>query len=301
MRAVRTILALIFLSLLTSAAEVPGTSISLDPPPGMTPAARFAGFENALDGVFIMVSEMPSPYEASVSGLRDPARLEQQRMRLEKSEKVKLVSGYGELFVFKQLLAGVEYRKLLLAFGNEKRTYLLSAGCSTGVAGKWESPLRASLLTVTLGASRGSAVGFRLQPKGTLKQVSVMTGAITFTAHGQFPVKDPRTALFIATRSFAAVPAMPNAQLAETTARALRGVSNLRISQSKPVEIDGLDGHELVGVANESSPSGSKLVYEVVLRDPAGGYYALVGLVANEQAGTYLPVFREMSATFSRK
>ena len=47
--------------LLAQPVTVPGTSVSLEPPEGMVPATRFAGFESKSEEASILLVEMPAP------------------------------------------------------------------------------------------------------------------------------------------------------------------------------------------------------------------------------------------------
>ena len=288
--------------LLCAPVPVPGTAVSLEQPPGMEAAARFAGFESKTEAASLMVVELAAPVSGIISGFSDAKRLAAQRMTLDGTEKVKLAGGEASLFAFTQQQSGTEYKKLILAFGDEKKTVLVTGSYELKLAANWDKPIRASLLSVTLGAPQPSAAGFRVTPQGTYKLARAMSGSLALTPNGEFPLRDRRGPVYLGSRSLTPVPVEePLAAFLETRAKALPGVKEFRVVESKPVMIDGLPGHELTGVANESAPETAQFVYEAVLREADGGYYLLVGLAPNDAGAENLPLFRAMSATFNRK
>jgi hypothetical protein len=268
----------------------------------MEAAARFAGFESKTEAASLMVVELAAPIAGIVAGFADPKRLAAQRMTLDGTEKVKLASGEASLFAFTQQQSGTEYKKIILAFGDEKKTVLVTGSYEAKLAAKWDKPIRASLQSVTLGAPQVSAAGFRVTQKGTYKVARAMAGSLALTPNGDFPLRDRRGPVFLGSRSTTPVPVEePLPAFLESRATALPGVKDVRVIESKPVMIDGLAGHELVGVANEATPETAMLVYEVVLREGDTGYYLLMGLAPNDAGAANLPLFLDMSATFSRK
>ena len=49
----------------------PVTSVGLVPPPGMVPAAGFAGFQDPVGGAFIAVTSPPAKACSAISGMPD--------------------------------------------------------------------------------------------------------------------------------------------------------------------------------------------------------------------------------------
>lgn len=290
------------LPLICAPVPVPGTAVSLEPPPGMEPAARFAGFESKTEPASLMVVELAAPVTGITAGFGDPKRLAAQKMTLDATEKVKLAGGEASLFAFTQQVSGTEYKKLILAFGDEKKTFLITGSYEVKLAANWDKPLRASLMSVTIGAPQASSVGFKVTPKGTYKVARAMSGSLALTPNGDFPLKDRRGPVFLGSRSITPVPVEePLPEFLQNRALALPGVQDFKTIESKALMLDGLAGQELVGVANEGTPATAVFIYCVVLREASGGYYMLMGLAPNDVAPANAPLFREMTQTFSRK
>src|SRR5215218_3813040 len=75
-----------FVSLDAQAVRVAGTSVTLAPPPGFTPSARFPGFERADLQASIMVTEVPGPMTGLTRGMT-AAGLATRGMTLISSER----------------------------------------------------------------------------------------------------------------------------------------------------------------------------------------------------------------------
>jgi hypothetical protein len=283
-----------FFVLSLGAIPIPGTSVSMDPPSGLTTAARFTGFTNADASVSIMVTELPVPVASAAGGLQNSERLAAQRMTVVKKEPVKLASGPADLYLVDQRYAGAEFRKVILVAGNESRTVMVTATCMAEHAATWEPAFRASLLTVKLGAPNPKVTSFVITPMGGLKETPAVSGSLAFSKGGVFPLADQGDPLYLANRSIAPVPVGAVGEFTEKRIRQLPGVENFRVATSKAVEIDGLTGHAVTGTTAEH------FIHAVILRDPAGGYYFLLGRVAAAQGAAHQELFQAMSASFRR-
>lgn len=297
----RTLLLLATLPVFCAVVPVPGTAVSLEPPAGMEPAARFAGFESKTEAVTILVNELAAPVAGITAGFADPARLAGQKMTLDSRDKVKLPAGEGELFTFTQQRAGAPVKKLILAIGDEKRTILVSANCEVAIAPAWEPKLKASLLTATLAAPQANIAGFKVAAKGPFKEARAMAGSLALTPGGAFPIQDRRGPIFLVSRSLTPIPVESVEEFAKMRATDLPGVKEFRVTESKNVMVDGLAGLELSGVANETNAETAHLVYELILREASGGYYIAVGLAPMAVSKENLALFQAMGASFSRK
>jgi len=290
------------LPLLCAPVPVPGTAVVLDPPPGMAPAARFAGFESKAEPASLMVVELAQPVANITAGFADPKRLAAQKMTLDATEKVKIAPGDALLFNFTQQVSSTEYKKLILAFGDDKKTVLVTGSYELKSAANWDKPLRAALMSVNIAAQQASAAGFKVVPKGPYKVGRAMPGSLALTPNGDFPLKDRRGPVFLASHSTTPVPIeTPLPDFLQEKALALPGVQELKTIESKAITLDGLAGQELIGVANEDKPESAVFIHAIVLRDGSTGYYMLMGLAPNDVAAANSPHFRAMADSFSRK
>lgn len=267
----------------------------------MQKAERFAGFESKEDEASIMVMEMAGPRSAMIAGFRDAEKMAAQRMELLSASKIRVAAGETELYHVKQRHAGSVYFKYIVALGDESRTALITAMAEEDVHDKWKAALLKSLTTTALGAKQGSITGFAVEAKGTLKEARAVSNMMLFTVGGELPAKDKRGPMFVGTRSVAPVPVASLAEFSESRAKALNGIRDLTVNSSKPLSLGGMEGHELVGSANDSVPDGAMLLYQVVLKEKEGGYFLLVGLAPKEEAAAHLAVFRDMAATFRKQ
>lgn len=267
----------------------------------MVPAGRFAGFESQADEANVMVVEIAGPRTGIIGGFRDEAKLSAQRMELLGVDKIRTGAGETELFRLKQRHAGSVYFKYTMALGDEKNTALITAMAEEDVHDKWKDLLLKSLASARLGEKKGSITGFAIDPKGDLKEARAVSNMMLFTVGGELPAKDKRGPMFLGSRSIAPMPPQSLAEFAEARAKTLNGVKELTITSSKATTLDGLEGWELVGSANDSTPAEALSVYEVILKEVSGGYFILLGIGPKEKAAEHLAAFRAMSATFRKQ
>ena len=103
---------------------VPGTLVSLEPPPGFTPMDRLPGFEYPARRATIMVSELPG---SAVEVRRGMTRenLAARGMTLIASQTVRAAGGSGLLLLVNQRAGGVEFQKWMLVAGDTKRSVMV--------------------------------------------------------------------------------------------------------------------------------------------------------------------------------
>lgn len=296
----RPFLFLLALPLAAAVVPVPGTTISLEPPAGLEPAQRFPGFESTTVAITLRVAELAANVATITTGFRDPKRLEAQKMTIDGTEKVTLGPATGELFNFTQDKGGTKYKQMILALGDDKHTILVTGTCEMSICPKWEPALKASLMSVTIGKPQTAQLGFNVTPKGAYKPARTAPGSLALTPNGEFPLKDRRGPMYVASKTASAIPTDTIEEFAESRAKGLPNVHELKITESKAIMLDGLEGHEIVGVANEATPDAAQFVYLVLLKEGPSSYFLLVGIAPQSMADQNLTDFRAMSATFKR-
>jgi hypothetical protein len=105
------------LALPAHAADVvfpPGSRVGLAPPPGMTASKSFFGFEDAANGVAIIMVALPPEAYADIekSAASDP--LQREGVTLEKREPLTLPTGKAFLVVLTQQVESTKLRKWIL-------------------------------------------------------------------------------------------------------------------------------------------------------------------------------------------
>lgn len=89
-------------------------------------------------------------------------------------------------------------------------------------------------------------------------------------------------------------------RFSEQRARQTAEVSNLRGLTGRRVQLNGLDGYELIGDASDLR-SGLPLKFYQVIAPDGAGYFVFQGLVGSEGAAEYLAEFRRLTDSFKRR
>jgi hypothetical protein len=106
--------------------RVPGTEVSLTPPPGFQLAQRFSGFERPDAGASIVVTEMAAPVDQVAAGWT-PQAAAQQGMTITASEDVIIAGTRARLFNVSQTASGTQFRRWILLMGDRTKTVLVTA------------------------------------------------------------------------------------------------------------------------------------------------------------------------------
>ena len=105
--------------------QVKGTQIFLAPPAGFMNAESFHGFQQLNSGSSIMVIEIPGPFSESTKGFNQEG-LKTQGVIMKKKEDVTVNGMPGLLITAEQFANGTNYSKHVLAFGNDKVTFMVN-------------------------------------------------------------------------------------------------------------------------------------------------------------------------------
>lgn len=103
---------------------------------------------------------------------------------------------------------------------------------------------------------------------------------------------------------FVIAPSLSRQQLEDLTKtgrKLMRGFArfrDMRLEAEEDLVVDGLPGYGLSGSATDSTSNQKTGVYQLILANPQGGYFRLVGIAPRKDFGYYLPQFRAMAASF---
>jgi len=284
------------------ASRVPGSSVTLEPPPGFTASSRFGGFERADVQASIMVTEVPGPF-ASVTGGLNARGLAARGMTLISSARREVDGKEGLLLQVSQASNGVEFLKWMLAAGDAKQTTMIVATFPKSAAEDLSEAMRTAVLSArwTQRSSPDPFEGlpFRITPTATLKIAGRMNNLLVLSETGSMQPQGPNAALFIVGSSVSPVQIDDLATYAETRAKQTKQMRDIRVSRQGSVTIAGTAAHELVAEGTDASTGRAVTLYQVLLPE-AGGYVLMQGLVASRRATAMIPEFRRAAQSFSR-
>lgn len=282
--------------------RVPGTAVSVEPPPGFTPAERFAGFQQPATGASIMVTTVPAPVDAIRQGMT-AGGLATQGMELVGSESVTVDGGDAVLIHARPRAAGTPFLKWVLVLGDPRSTHLVVGTYPAALADSLGGPVRRAVLSA-MRAAAGPAdpfegLRFRLDPGDRLKLAPRVSSVLMLTLTGAASQGGPGDPFFVAGPSVSAVAVDDLKAFAEQRARRTTAVENLRDLRGEAREVDGLRVYEIVADATDRRSGTPVKLYQAILLEE-GGYYVFQGLVGADRAAEYLPEFRRLTGSFRR-
>lgn len=258
---------------------VPGTNISLVPPTGFSPAARFPGFQNEKAGASIMVTELPSSLQATTEGFT-PSALQAKGMQLMDKQSIEFGGGKATYLVLSQQAQGQTYLKQVLLFGDSQKTVMIN-GIYPEASKALEKDIKAALVSTSYMQGRNTdplaAAKFRLNVSGTpFRFAKNVTGSLIYSTDGEVPTKAPDKAAIVVANAHSAVAPMSRRQFCLERLKKLPRGTSITAKSITPVTVDKMSGYEIVGEGKDGS-NNKQLVYQAMLFDEAGGYYLFVG------------------------
>jgi hypothetical protein len=282
--------------------QVPGTGVSLVPPTGFSPAVRFPGFQNEKAGASIMVTELPSPLQATSEGFT-PGALQAKGMQLMEKQSIDFAGGKATYLLLSQQAQGQTFLKQVLLFGDSRKTVMIN-GVYPETSKALEKDIRAALVSTSYVSGRNSdpfaAVPFRLNVSGTpYRFAQKVTGSLIFSTDGAVPTRTPDKAVIVVANSHSTVTPAGRRQFSLDRLKKLPRGASITTKSITPIAVDRLNGFEIVGEGKDGS-NNKQLVYQVMLFDDAGAYYLLVG-TAIHNFETHLAHFRTIAQTLQVK
>ena len=267
---------------------IPGTALTIIPPPAFAPAERFRGFEHATQPwSTIMAVPTPAPYAEATAGF-DEGPLADAGLELLGRDPIRVSEVRGLRLDLAQEALGMRFRKTVLAFGDRAGTTLVTATWLTSdgpddpygpdLGPAMAASLASLQLDPDLAADPRGALDFTVdETAGDLRVAAVPGTSILLNRHGRIdPEAADQTAVLI-DRSHSA-PLIEDRELfVELRMRQLPGNWHLAPgTQVASVTYGGLDGYQVSAVDEASERDDAATI--AVVYEPEGGYYVLVGM-----------------------
>ena len=279
---------------------VAGTKISLIPPTNFTTAENFSGFQQNASGASIMVLDIPGPFSEVSKGFTEEG-LKTQGMKLISMEELTLNALKGVFIKAEQDAYGSTYIKYSMAFGTEEESHLIN-GTFPKESKNLDETIKKSLFSTFYDPNKQidpfDNVDFEISTGDTgLVFTKSMSNALLFTRDGTIPPTSPDKVLFIVTKAFSEKEISDKKTFCETRIRQ-HPFEVKAITSTKSIEIDGMQGFEILADALSSDDKTSKVYQAVLFTDTL--YYILVGS-ADADFETNLEAFRTITKSFKRK
>lgn len=287
---------------LTSAhLNVKGTKVSLIPPSGFEISTSFAGFQKNELNASIMVIEMPGPFSEVSKGFT-PEGFASQSVIIDTIVTYTINGLPGVLASGQQNAYGIEFNKMILAFGSEKETILLSSAYNAEFP-EAGNEILAAMLSVVYDSEKAvnpfETIDFTLTiSKSKLIFARNIANTLIFTRDGQIPTSLPDKTTLVISKSISETPITDRQKFAEDRLYKLP-YEILEITTHNNITIDDLPGIEIIALCrNNKSGEKEKIIQTILFTDAR--YYILIGST-NQKFDSNMQLLKEDMLTFRRK
>lgn len=280
--------------------------VVLDLPESFKSQTRFAGFFSKDSGATIMVLDLPREAYVQFTNRFDK---ELENKGYSEVRRGKLNGRHDEhLFFFARQHTPVgQFDKYLLILRNAQRAAYVTI--TVNPIEKVETPLsyigaKNILAKVRLSNTRAArSRHYHISYLGAFKERSTIVGSTTIYA-----LKTPlRGRPGQDKPMFVIAPSLSRHKINDlkTTGRALMAkfsrFRNMKLQADEELMVDGMKGYGLSGFAVNKSNNHRVGVYQLILTNPKGGYFRIVGVAPRKSFPRYLDEFRRMAASFRLK
>lgn len=291
--------------------QVGSTGVRLFKPQGFVAARGFDGFQHEEASASLMVQVQPMPAGAFLSSVTSPAA-QFKGIEIVGREEVQVGLLPATLLEIRQRAGGTRWHKWALITGNDQEAVMVMAAWPADRDSELADKLRRAVLTARWdGEAQPGEPDFRLAPgHGDLKLVYSSTYALTYTRDGIFPCARPDDPLLVASRSMpGAVPGWAGDDLqafAESLLERRHGFQYTSISETVPVELDGLPGFRSIASAIDMHTNAPVSIFQLVLfdrstRESESAYYLMFGIVGTEGWDAVFKSFDALARSFRRR
>ncbi len=284
--------------------RIPGTRVSLKPPAGFVLSSQFTGYQQESTNSSIMVTEMPAPFSELVAGFSDPTELQKKAMTLVSRKELRIDDHYGVLLHLRQIAYGQALLKWCLILGEETETVLVTAAFPESHASELSETLKRSVLSSKWRPNESialkEALPFTIEPQGQLQFAHRMGNSVIYTKGGVMPKASIEEPLFVVAPSVSKIAIEDTEAFAKGRLMQMDWLKNPIIEHMEEIEIDNLQGFEIVAYGQQVPSDIPILVYQAILFEQQS-YYLIVGSVGNQSPQEHLEVFRKMTRTFRRR
>jgi hypothetical protein len=279
--------------------------VVLDLPKSFKAQSRFAGFFSKDSGATIMVLDLPREAYYQFTNRFDK-ELESKGYSNVRRGKLNGRRDKHLFFFARQHTPVGQFDKYLLIFRNAKRAAYVTI--TVNPIEKVETPLsyigaKNILAKVRLSNRRATtSKGYSLGYMGAFKERDMVVGSTTIFA---LKKRDRRLQGAKSGKPmFVIAPSLSQhrvGDLAETGRSLMAKFSRFRkmkLDAEEELTVDGMKGYGLSGTAINKSNNKKVGVYQLVLANPKGGYFRIVGVAPRKRFAHYLVEFRRMAASF---
>ncbi len=281
----------------------PALGVKLVRPVGFDDADKlYYGFEQPSTESWIRAVKMPWSI-SHTEQVFSPDSLRARGAILHSRESLEIGGKPAVLRNFTESEHGRDFEKWTLLIGDEEKTVTITAKFPKALQAQLSAPLRSAVLATKLDhappPTPGEDLNFKIVGSPKLKAATGIGKTITYTKDGTFPLQSLADPVFVAAPSLSKVTATDRREFA-LGRLSLTSVGRIRtIRSTESISIDGMDGFE--SIAEVEHDSGASLIlYQALLYD-GDSYILMRGKVDVAEADEYLPEFKAMARSLTRK
>jgi hypothetical protein len=286
--------------------RAPGTAISMDLPPGFTPAARFSGFmHEALNASFLIV-EMPAAAFNKMKAESGPDVLAARGFLDVKPGQLSLPNEH--IYITAEQIhaqTGLRFAKFILVLRGADKTYMVSGNLPKQSVPKLSlAVMQTAMESLRIETDEAPQKDlFTLKLSGDFKLAGSALGQTRMYVRDGAPMG---TAEIRKHPMFVVAPSIDQQDVGDldAAARALltstASVKSIEVTTTEPITIDGLKGLVMLARGLDKTDGSEIKLYQVLLPLKGGGFFRLLGLTPAEPADSNIAAFRSMAASFKR-
>lgn len=283
--------------------SVAGTKVSLIPPPNFTKAENFCGFQNEETNSAILIIEAPAPFNETTKDFTKSG-FQSQGVNLINKEELTLNNLPAFFIEAEQNAYGKIYKKYILVFGSDNNTTVVNATFPKEYNAEISDKIKKSILSVVYTKSKKTnsleQINYSINVENTkLKPAATFANCALYTVDGIVPAKSKDKSSFMISPSLGKMEIPDKKSFATNRLRQMQGFTNIVIEKTTDIQINGLNGYEIIANANNTKTQGKEKIYYVVLFKEQI-YYLLLG-IADDDFENNLTLFRNITETFKLK
>ena len=283
--------------------QIEGTRVNIISPKNFLPAQNFPGFILEKANASILISEIPGPFSEVSAGFTT-AGAAAKGMTLISKEAIKDAPNSGLLLKLGQQAYGRQFLKWIYVFGTETDTFMVTGTFPQEFEQQLSDDIKKSVLSSRLNLKKQidpyEGLHFKVTDSSAFKVAKRMVNMIMMTEDGLFTPKPNPPPLFIAGSSVSQGMALDDKEaFATERVKSIGTMTNVRITFSNPITIDGLNGFEIVADSTHIKSQQAKIAYQVILFGDTD-YYIMQGIAPRSEKKKYVKEFKILAHSFKR-
>jgi hypothetical protein len=281
----------------------PQSGVSIRQPQGFDRSDSFDGFSRPRQQASVIVLGVPGSL-TKISAEFSNEQLSRKGWTLLDRQDITVSDVPGVLIHFEQPVGDAVFLKWALLFGDKKRTTIVMATAPKIYANQLSASLKECVLSTRIGAQglpeTGPSIPFTIEASPKLKPASTIGQTLLFSKDGTVQKTLPEDPVFVAAFSATREPISNQRKFAERRLKDNYGMKRISKLSSSPVTINGLEGIESLASAVDAKSGTPLMIYQVMLFEKSR-YILMQGIAGAALRDEYLPEFRAMAHSLSRK